>query len=73
MKNSIGENTGHFLNKQETASMLGIGVRTVGNWMKRGRLPFIRLTKRTVRFDRGAVLAHIKNTCTIGATVEVSK
>jgi excisionase family DNA binding protein len=65
--------TGNYLNKKQVAQMLGIGMRTLVTWMRLGRLPVIRITKRTIRFDREAVLAHIKATCTVSAKVEVAK
>ncbi len=50
--------TDGLLNKWEVAAKLRIGKRTVDNWMRQGRLPFIRVGK-TVRFRWPDVLKKL--------------
>jgi excisionase family DNA binding protein len=45
-----------FLNKDGVAAMLNISRRSVDNMLARGELPHIRLSKRCIRFPKGAVL-----------------
>ncbi len=54
-----GNATGHsspkdYESKQELAARLGVSVRTIDNLLKRG-LPYIRLTRKLLRFPRAAV------------------
>jgi excisionase family DNA binding protein len=48
-----------LLDKRETARRLNKSVRTVDNWMKRGRLPYIKVG-RSVLFRWGAVLEKLE-------------
>lgn len=48
----------NLLNKWELAAKLKVGKRTVDAWMKKRRLPFIKLGK-TVRFHWPDVLAKL--------------
>ena len=43
-----------FENKHQLAARLGVSVRTIDNLLKRG-LPYIRLTRKLIRFPRAAV------------------
>ena len=43
-----------FENKHQLAARLGVSVRTIDNLLKRG-LPYIRLTRKLLRFPRAAV------------------
>jgi excisionase family DNA binding protein len=44
-----------FLSKQELALALGVSPRTIDNWMKQRRIPFIRISARLIRFDLNRV------------------
>jgi excisionase family DNA binding protein len=48
-----------LLDKRETARRLNKSVRTVDNWMKRGRLPYIKVG-RSVLFRWGAILEKLE-------------
>ena len=48
----------NLLNKWELAAKLKVGKRTVDAWMKKRRLPFIKVGK-TVRFNWQDVLAKL--------------
>jgi len=48
-----------ILEKHETAARLKISIRTLDEWMRSGRVPYIKLGK-TVRFRWAAVLAHLQ-------------
>lgn len=39
------------MNTQEAARYCGVSPRTIGNWMRTGTIPFIKVGK-VVRFDR---------------------
>ena len=41
---------GGLLNRRQAAKKLKMGVRTIGTWMADGRLPYIKLSPRCVRF-----------------------
>ena len=40
-----------FLTRAEMAARYGIGLRTLDRWLREGRLPKIKITKRCVRLD----------------------
>ncbi|MBE3096958.1 MAG: helix-turn-helix domain-containing protein [Planctomycetes bacterium] len=44
----------------EVARMLGVTAFTIRAWVKAGRLPVLRLSKRTVRFDAAEVMRTIR-------------
>jgi excisionase family DNA binding protein len=43
-----------YENKHQLAARIGVSVRTIDNLLKRG-LPYIRLTRKLIRFPRVAV------------------
>jgi excisionase family DNA binding protein len=45
----------------EVADLLGISTWTVRTLTKQGRLPVVRLSRKTRRYDRGAVLAALED------------
>jgi excisionase family DNA binding protein len=49
-----------LLNKWQLARKLGVGKRTVDAWMKKRRLPFIKIGK-SVRFHWPDVLAKLQS------------
>jgi excisionase family DNA binding protein len=50
-----------LLNKRETARRLGKSVRTIDLWMKRGKLPYIKPSGRSVLFRWSAVLDKLES------------
>ena len=49
------EETAVFLTKQQLADRYAVTVGCVNNWMREGRVPYLRLSKQLVRFNLGAV------------------
>lgn len=47
-----------YESKQELAARLGVSVRTIDNLLKRG-LPYVRLTRKLMRFPRAATNAWL--------------
>lgn len=41
--------------------MLGVTTNTISGWARSGRIPCLRVGRKTLRFDREAVLAVIRN------------
>ena len=58
--------SGCYLNKSQVAKHLGVTVRTVNSFMKRGLLVYYKIG-RTVRFKLEDVEKHFKASCRIGA------
>ena len=56
-----------LLDKIQTATLLGVTPRTVENLMAAGKLPYLRISRKIVRFDRSEVMAHLRATCAIRA------
>lgn len=48
-----------WLSKNELAAQLGVGVRTLENWMAQRRIPFLRLSGRLVKFNLERVEAAL--------------
>jgi len=53
-----------ILEKPETANRLKISTRTLDQWMRAGRVPFLKIGK-TVRFRWPDVLAHLTDKCRV--------
>ena len=53
-----------ILEKPETAERLKISTRTLDQWMRAGRVPFLKIGK-TVRFRWADVLAHLQHNCRV--------
>ena len=53
-----------LMDKAELALRLKISTRTLDDWMRKGRLPFLKIGK-TVRFRWSEVLAHLEHTCRV--------
>lgn len=45
--------------KADVAAFFKVGLRTVENWMQRGRIPYVRIGK-VVRFNLGDVAKHVE-------------
>lgn len=52
------------LEKPEIAKRLKISTRTLDQWMRAGRVPFLKIGK-TVRFRWADVLAHLQDKCRV--------
>ena len=50
-----------LLTADEVAAVLNVSRKSVYKWAEAGRLPFIRLGGRVVRFDPGAVRQFIES------------
>ena len=57
-------NSDEILEKPETAKRLKISTRTLDQWMRGGRIPFLKIGK-TVRFRWPDVVAHLQDTCRV--------
>ena len=53
-----------ILEKPKTAERLKISTRTLDQWMRTGRVPFLKIGK-TVRFRWTDVLAHLQHNCRV--------
>ena len=53
-----------FLTKKEVASLLRVTTRTVDEYMRKGIIPFYKLS-RTIRFKLADIEQHLRNTCRI--------
>ena len=49
-----------YIGKCEIAKRLGKSTRTIDNWMKRGFLPYIKTSSRSVLFQWGDVQDYLK-------------
>jgi len=56
--------TDEILEKPETAERLKISTRTLDQWMRSGRIPFLKIGK-TVRFRWPDVVAHLQHNCRV--------
>lgn len=55
-----GENTvNEVVNAKELAKRLNVAPNTVGTWSRRGLIPSLRVSARTVRFDVAKVMEAI--------------
>ena len=58
--------------KAQVARRLNVCVRTIDNMMKQRRLPFIKLTAKTVRFPKAEVDAYLARHFLINARSQES-
>ena len=58
------DGAGCFLNKEQVAKWLGVTVRTLDDYMRRGLVPYYKLG-RTVRFRQQDLEQHLKSTCRV--------
>jgi excisionase family DNA binding protein len=49
-----------FLTKTQVAELIGVSTRTIDNLMRRGQLPYLKLSARLVRFPRSEVGIKLK-------------
>jgi excisionase family DNA binding protein len=57
-RQSIDQSSGSLLTKKELAPHLRVGPRTLDEWMRKGRVPFLKIGK-TVRFRLADVLEKL--------------
>jgi excisionase family DNA binding protein len=51
-----------FIDKRETAKRLGCGLRTIDSWMKRGILPFYKISRK-ISFRWSEVEVALRQKC----------
>lgn len=56
-----------LLSKPEAAHLLGISVRTLDGLMARRAVPYFKLGRKLVRFQRGDLLAHLRERYRVAA------
>jgi hypothetical protein len=66
---SIETQRGELLKKGQLAEELNMSTRSVENFMRRGWIPFVRIGKKTVRFDLADVLATLKSRGQVGTVL----
>ena len=59
-----------LLDKCGVAQLLHVTPRTVENLMQAGKLPYIRITQKIVRFEKSVVLAHLRDRFSVRARGE---
>ena len=50
-----------LLTKKEIARHLRVSVRSINSWMLKGKIPFLRITRRCVRFRLKHVLEALEH------------
>ena len=58
--------------KHEIARRYGVGARTVSNWMKDKKIPWLKISARMVRFDPAEVDAALIRNHRVAAIGEAS-
>jgi len=54
------EPSAKLLDTDKLAEVLGVSVSTIKTWARKGLIPSLRVGKRTIRFDLGAVRAAME-------------
>lgn len=49
-----------LIKAEALASMLSVSVRTIRAWQKEGRIPFVKLSRGTVRFSVPSVMEALE-------------
>ena len=49
-----------LIDREDLARELKVTSRTIGTWQRAGRIPHIKIGRRTVRFDLQDVVAFLK-------------
>ena len=49
-----------LIDREDLARELKVTSRTIGTWQREGRIPHIKIGRRTVRFDLADVVAFLK-------------
>lgn len=49
-----------LVSEKNLAEILDVGPRTLRTWRKEGRLPYIRISRGTVRYDLSEVMATLE-------------
>jgi excisionase family DNA binding protein len=55
-----------YLDKKDTAALLGVTTRTVDSWMRKGVLPYFRIGGKLVRFAADDIAARLNERFRIG-------
>lgn len=50
-----------LMNKKEVALTLGVSVKAIDKWLGEGRLPYIRLSRKCIRFNPSEIQSFLKN------------
>lgn len=50
-----------LITASELAAVLGVTTHTIRHWARMGRIPCLRVGQKTLRFDREAVLAALRD------------
>ncbi len=59
-----------LLDKLATAQLLGISVRTLDGLMKARKVPYLRVSRKIIRFVRADVIAYLRDRCAVRANGE---
>lgn len=59
-----------LLDKLATAQFLGISVRTLDGLMKARKVPYLRVSRKIIRFVRADVIAYLRDRCAVRAMGE---
>jgi excisionase family DNA binding protein len=49
-----------LIDREDLARELKVTSRTIGTWQREGRIPHIKIGRRTVRFDLADVVSFLK-------------
>lgn len=59
-----------LLDKPATAQLLGISVRTLDGLMQAKKVPYLRISRKLIRFVRADVLDYLRRSCRVAARGE---
>jgi excisionase family DNA binding protein len=48
-----------LLNKKEVASLLGVSVKAIDKWVGEQRIPFLRLSRKCIRFRPSEIQSYL--------------
>lgn len=55
-----------YLSPAQLAATLGVSKQTIFRWIRANRIPFLRLSAKSIRFDPDRVLAALAPPVTLG-------
>lgn len=64
---TISDPAARFQSTRTLATTLGVRPETIRKWAAEGRIPFVRLSARAMRFDQSAVLLALASPKVEGA------
>jgi excisionase family DNA binding protein len=50
-----------LINTKELCQWLGISENTAYNWRKNEKLPFIQLSRKTIKYDKNEIIKWLRN------------